>query len=492
MKHIRRTLALLLAAALVLALSIAAFADGTADTGSITINNAVDDKVYKIYRIFDLDSHSADYKAFNYKVSAKWKNFFATGAAGLTYVKIDDLGYVTWIDGQDAAAFSAAALKYATDNSIVSDGQQTASGSNVKFENLPLGYYLVESGLGALCSLDTTLPDVTIKEKNSAPTVEKKVDNAAYNDANIGDTVTFTTTINVTDGNPVAYVLHDKMSEGLTFDKDSVTVKVNNSEFAASNYTLVTENLADGCTFEIQFHDVTTGEVTASVLKPNDVVTVTYTAKVNDKAVIAGEGNPNETWLKYNNTAESNRSTTRTYVWDMTVVKFTKKNDPEKGETEIKLAGAEFVLYRGDGNNKEYVTAENGKVTGWVKAEDASKVPSGATVFTTPDDGTFTIIGLDSGTYYLKEIKAPAGYNMLKDAVTVVIEATADSEAGTMTATVKYGSSVGDVKVENQTGTELPSTGGVGTTIFYIIGSLLAAGAVILLVTRKRMGKTEE
>lgn len=486
MKHIRRTLALLLAAALMLTLSIAAFADGTADTGSITINNAVDGKVYKIYRIFDLNSHNDDYTAFNYKVSTSWTDFFKEGAVGRNYVDIDTLGYVTWKGNADAAAFAEAAIQFAKDNNIASDGQQTASGSNVKFEALPLGYYLVQSDLGALCALDTTLPNVTIKEKNSAPTVEKKVrENDAYgktNDANIGDVVMFQTTINVLDGAPKSYVLHDKMSEGLTFDQNSVTVTVNGEK--VSDYTLVTSNLDDACTFELKF----------GTLNPNDVITVEYKATINANAVIAGSGNTNETWLKYDNTGETTHSTTRTYVWDMKVVKFTKKLSSENVETEVTLAGAEFVLYRDNKGTKEYVTADaNNKVTGWVQAADVSEVPAGATVFTTPADGTFTISGLDSGTYYLKEIKAPAGYNMLKDAIAVTINTTINAETNVGTATLTYHDSSADkVKVENQTGTELPETGGVGTTIFYIIGSLLAVGAVILLVTRKRMGKPED
>lgn len=491
MKHIRRTLALLLAAALVLALSIAAFADGSATAGSITIDNAVKDKTYTIYRIFDLNSHNDDYTAFNYTVNASWKAFFEGDAAGLTYVTIDDdFGYVTWKDGQDAAAFAAAAIAYADANGIENNGQKEASDSTVKFEALPLGYYLVKSGLGALCSLDTTLPNATIREKNSAPTVEKKVrENDAYgktNDANIGDTVTFTTTINVLDGAPKSYVLHDKMSEGLTFDQNSVKVTVNSKDF--TNYGLVTSGLNDDCTFEIRFDDVTVDGVTASVLKPNDVVTVEYTATVNENAVIADTGNANETWLKYDNTGETTHSTTHTYVWAMKVVKFTMKDSKE-----TLLKDAQFVLYRINNDVTEYVTADReNKVTGWTKNAYDSSEATKATVFTTPDNGTFTISGLDSGTYYLEEIKAPAGYNMLKDPVPVVIETTSDTSTGAMTATVKYGSSTGDVKVENQTGTELPSTGGIGTTIFYIIGSLLAAGAVILLVTRKRMGKPED
>lgn len=486
MKYIKRTLALLLAVVLVLALSISAFAVDT--NGSIKVDNAVVNKTYTLYRIFDLDSHNTDYSAINYKVSAKWANFFVTGAEGLNYVTIDDMGYVTWKDGANAADFAAAAIAYATANGIANDGQQKATSSIVEFTNLPLGYYLVQSDLGALCSLDTTMPNVTIKEKNGKPTVDKEVEeNGVYgktNDANIGDTVNFKTTITVTDGNPVAYILHDKMSAGLTFDPNSVTVKVNGKNFAAANYDLVTSSLTDGCTFELRFHDADN----ASVLKPNDVVTVEYSATVNDQAVIAGTGNPNDTWLDYGNDQHTEHSTTRTYVWEMKVIKFTKKNNDE-----VNLKDAQFVLYRLNGTTKEYVVADSSnKVTGWTENTYDSNLTPKATVFTTPENGTFTISGLDAGTYYLEEIKAPAGYNMLKEPIEIVITASIDQATGAGTATVTYNkTSTGDVKVENQTGTELPSTGGIGTTLFYIVGSLLAVGAVILLVTKKRMGKTE-
>lgn len=487
MKYIKRTLALLLAVVLVLALSISAFAVDT--NGSIKVDNAVVNKTYTLYRIFDLDSHNTDYSAINYKVSANWANFFVTGAEGLNYVTIDDMGYVTWNTGKEAADFAAAAIAYATKaNGIANDGQQTATGSIVEFTNLPLGYYLVQSDLGALCSLDTTMPNVTIKEKNGKPTVDKQVEEGSSygktNDANIGDTVNFKTTITVTDGNPVAYILHDKMSAGLTFVPNSVTVKVNGKTFAAANYDLVTSGLTDGCTFELRFHDVGN----ASVLKPNDVVTVEYSATLNDQAVIAGTGNPNDTWLGYGNAQKTAHSTTHTYVWEMKVIKFTKKNNEE-----VNLKDAQFVLYRLNGTTKKYVVANSSnKVTEWTENTYDSNLTPKATVFTTPENGTFTISGLDAGTYYLEEIKAPAGYNMLKEPIEIVITASIDQTTGAGTATVTYNkTSTGDVKVENQTGTELPSTGGIGTTIFYIVGSLLAVGAVILLVTKKRMGKTE-
>ena len=486
MKHSKKILALLLAVVLVLALSISAFAVDT--NGSITIDNAVVNKTYTLYRIFDLDSHNTDYSAINYKVSTKWAGFFTTGAAGLDYVTIDKMGYVTWNDGANAADFAAAAIAYADEHKIANDGQKKADSGIVEFTNLQLGYYLVQSDLGALCSLDTTMPNVTIKEKNGEPTVDKEVEEKGIygktNDANIGDTVNFKTTITVTDGNPAAYILHDKMSAGLTFDPNSVTVKVNGENFAAANYDLVTSGLTDGCTFELRFHDVDN----ASVLKPNDVVTVEYSATVNDQSVIAGTGSPNDTWLDYGNDQHTEHSTTRTYVWDITVIKFTKKNSEE-----VKLKDAQFVLYRLNGTTKEYVVADSSnKVTGWTENTYDSVESTKATVFTTPENGTFTISGLDTGTYYLEEIKAPAGYNMLKEPIEIVITASIEQTTGIGTATVTYNkTSTGNVKVENQTGTELPSTGGIGTTIFYIVGSLLAVGAVILLVTKKRMGKPE-
>ena len=217
-------------------------------------------------------------------------------------------------------------------------------------------------------------------------------------------------------------------------------------------------------------------------------MTVEYSATVNNQAVIASTGNPNDTWLDYGNAQHTEHSTTCTYVWEMKVIKFTKKNNEE-----VNLKDAQFILYRLNGTTKKYVVADSSnKVTGWTENTYDSNLTPKATVFTTPENGTFTISGLDAGTYYLEEIKAPAGYNMLKEPIEIVITASIDQTTGAGTATVTYNkTSTGDVKVENQTGTELPSTGGIGTTIFYIVGSLLAVGAVILLVTKKRMGKTE-
>lgn len=475
----KRVTSILLALALLLALAGTAVA--AEDKGSITIDNAIVGKTYTIYRIFNLNSHNTDYSAINYTVSEKWTAFFAEGAPGRAYVDIDKTyGYVVWKTGASPANFAAEAIKFAADKGIAHDGQAVAAPGTVKFDDLALGYYLVKSDLGALCSLDTTMPNVTIKEKNSESTVDKQVqedstgDYGDHNDADIGQTVNFRTTIYVVDGEPKNYVLHDTMSAGLTFDPASVAVTIGERTLAKNtDYTLVTSNLTDGCTFEVQFKD--------GVLKPNDVVEVAYSAEVNEYAVIGGTGNDNKTHLTYSDTPKSTgERLTKTYVWQFDVFKYAMRDGKE-----IPLAGAQFVLYKTVNDEKFYAQVANGKITGWT---DDQKY---ATVFETPDNGKFVIAGLDADTYYLEETKAPDGYNRLKEPVNVVI--TANIASGkTVTATITYNeTATGTVRIENQTGVELPSTGGIGTTVFYVIGGLLMGVAVVLLVTRKKMSTSK-
>lgn len=473
MKRTKRIASVLLALVMALSLITTAFAAG--ETGSITIDNAVVGKTYTIYRIFDLNSHNNDYTAINYKVSTKWAAFFQDGAKGHDYVTIDDQGYVTWKASANQVAFAADAYAFAQASSIPNDGQDKATSSTVKFENLTLGYYLVQSDLGVLCSLDTTMPDVTIKEKNSQPTVDKQVQensNGTWgdtNDANIGDTVNFKTTINVVDGQPKNYVLHDKMSNGLTFDAGSVEVKIGDRTLTlGSDYTLIT-NPKDGCTFEIEFKE--------NVLKPNDVVIVTYSATLNEKAVIYPEPNTNETKLVYGEGSETTWDETKTFTYQFDLVK--TKTD------KTVLDGAEFKLYdaKTEGNEIALIDEGNGVYRVATAAEKAAEGFVSATI----KAGKVTIKGLDSGTYYLEETKAPAGYNVLAERVEVKID------HANLTATVEGDTYVsGGVQVINQTGAELPSTGGIGTTIFYVVGGLLVVAAGVLLVTRKRMSKSED
>ena len=483
MKGLKRAGAAVLAVALALMLALPVFAVET--MGSITIDNAVKDQTYTIYRIFDLSDHNDDYSGVRYQVSEKWRAFFADGAAGQDYVSFDAQGYVSWKEGKTAADFAAAAIAFARSESIVHDGQQTATGNEVKFSNLQLGYYLVQSALGATCALDTTMPDVTIKEKNSDSTSEKTVQEDSdgswgeRNDADIGQTVYFDTTFQVRDGAPRNYVLHDKMTAGLAFDAQSLTVQIGSKTLSPqSDYTLATENLSDGCTFEVRFAD--------NVLKPNDAVKVAYAAVLTAQAAV-GTANENESKITYGDRKTTTWDKTETYTWKMDIFKYTLKDQEEQENVETPLAGAKFVLYRQTENGKLYVLADaQNRVTGWtadgVKPEAPEEGKAYATEFVTPASGALTISGLDSDVYYLEEIAAPAGYNLLAAPIRVTI----DSE-GKVTYGDKETPSEGTVRVLNRTGAELPSTGGIGTTVFYVAGAILVLTAGVLLVARRRM-----
>lgn len=473
MKRTKRIASVLLALVMALSLITTAFAAG--ETGSITIDNAVVGQTYTIYQILDLESYNKDSGAYAYKATAAWRDFINSAAIKDVYVKVDAQGYVTWDKKADVAAFAKLAQEYAAKNSIGNQGTKKANSTTVEFTDLDLGYYLVDSTLGTICSLDTTNPSVTIKEKNAAPTVDKQVQENSdgtwgdTNDANIGDTVNFKTTINVVDGQPKNYVLHDKMSNGLTFDAGSVEVKIGDRTLTpGSDYTLIA-NPKDGCTFEIEFKE--------NVLKPNDVVIVTYSATLNEKAVIYPEPNTNETKLVYGEGSETTWDETKTFTYQFDLVKTKTDNTV--------LNGAEFKLYdaKTEGNEIALIDEGNGVYRVATAAEKAAEGFVSATI----KAGKVTIKGLDSGTYYLEETKAPAGYNVLAERVEVKID------HANLTATVEGDTYVsGGVQVINQTGAELPSTGGIGTTIFYVVGGLLVVAAGVLLVTRKRMSKSED
>ena len=506
-KTIQKLMAVLLAAAMVCAMAIPAFAtDGDATaaaatgTGSITIENAVTNQTYKIYRILNLEYH-ADTNSYRYTANGAWEGFILRENNNFKLDK--ETGAVTWINtnpennGTAIQQIANSAGKYAeyTPNNVQEDGSAKANGITLTFSNLPLGWYLVVSDLvdldkGALCSIDTTDPTVEIREKNSNSTLDKSILEGdrllSVNNAGIGDVVNFQLDIVVKDGQPKGYVVHDKMSEGLTFNSNSVSVFLlrhsddEASGYLKTGYTLVT-NPGDGCTFEVKFDDGT--------LEPNDAVTISYTATVNNKAVIAGSGNTNEAYLQYNNNKTTVKHTTTTYVWGMGVRKFANLGTDKE---DTPLADAEFQLYKMDGETKKYAKfAETGtntsiyKLTGWTNnATEAIKVK-------TPANGNITFEGLDAGTYYLEETKAPVGYNKLTAPITVVISShLPDAADGTASYTVTADgaeTSSYTVRVENKAGTELPSTGGIGTTIFYVVGGGLMVAAIVLLVTKKRM-----
>lgn len=474
MKTMKKIAGLLLAMVMVLSMITSVFA--SEETGSITINNAVVGQTYSIYQILDLESYDATAGAYAYKATIEWTNFINSDAIKGTYVEVDAQGYVTWNSGADAPAFAKAAQKYAADNDIANQGSVEATDATVDFTGLELGYYLVDSTLGTLCSLDTTNPSVTMSEKNAVPTNVKTVEEdstgtyGTENSADIGQTVNFKSTITAQAG-AENYVFHDTMSAGLTYT--GVTgITLNGTAVDASNYTVVTEGLTDGCTFEVRFTQAFCDTLTA-----NASIVISYTATVNENAMVAGEGNPNTSKLSYgdsSNTKYTPDSQTKTYTWNVDIFKYTKNGDEEKA-----LAGATFTLSKNsDGSNPIAMVSKGNNVYRVAKTGESGTV----TEITTDSTGKFTIEGLDADTYYLTETKAPAGYNKLAGSVTIVI-----GENGVVNGTTEAPQGVDEVKVLNQTGTELPSTGGMGTTIFYVIGSVLVLAAAVLLITRRRM-----
>ena len=493
-KAMKKLMAALLAVAMVCAMAIPAWADGGAThnsssaDGKITINNAVNGQIYKIYRILDLQ-YNGTANSFRYVKNTKWGAFVDDQTA---YLAVDANGVVTWKEGVSAENdgtpiknLAIAAGQYVKDQgtALADDGSKVAASSTVTFDNLPLGWYLVVSDLtnDAICSIDTTAKEVTIKEKNGVPTVTKEVEYASGswgegNDGNVGDTVNFQTTIYVTDGDPTNYVLHDKMSNGLSFQTGTISVKKNDKPF--TDY--IKETPIDDCTFEIKFKDGT--------LQTNDKVVVTYSATINRNAVVGTAGNDNDTWLVYGDEGKITRSKTKTYTWKFNILKyFTDSNDDKQY-----LANVEFVLYRKNADDPaEYATFDsNNKLTGWTATEgDATKLKTNAT-------SNVAVEGLDKGTYFLKEITTPDGFNGLTSDVEVKIDSSCNTLTGA-TYAVQYKMANEEdftdtddekvVPIENNRGTTLPGTGGIGTTIFYVIGGGLMAAAAILLITKKRM-----
>lgn len=459
-KTFKKLFAALLAAALVLAMAVPAFAVTNATKGSIKIDHTVSGETYTIYRMFKLDSYNAESNTYSYTVEPAWETFFSTGA-GSSYIDLDSNGHPTWKTGADAAAFAKAALTWAADKKI-SGTKETATGDTVTFSNLDLGYYLVDSSLGALCGLNTTNPDATIKEKNEKPEIKKEVQTSAgdwssENNAKIGDTVEYKVEIKVADG-AQKYTVTDTMSKGLTFNNSSLKVTANDA--VTTDYTLT--STTNGFTLVLP-------ETYVSTLTKGTTIIVTYNATLNKDAVIDGDGNANEVKLSYGNHQNTvpSKVTTKSYQFDLVKV---------DGTTNKLLDGAEFEL--ADGETKlSFVkdTAGNYRV--------ATTGDEGATTTITVKNGKVNIYGLAGKTYTLTETKAPDGYNKLVTSETVNLADGSKTHATIVDSVYKDGG----VVVENHAGTVLPSTGGMGTTLFYVIGGGLMVAAVVLLVTKKRM-----
>ena len=504
MKLIKKIAAIMLSVMMVLGMASVVSADegGTAAStgdGKITINNAIAGQTYKIYKILELESYDAITGNYAYKATSDWKTFIESSTA---YFTTDSNGGVTWnaTSGETedqkatkAAKFAKLALARANklNDTIAPIQTETANSSEtpqkIEFSNLSLGYYLVDSSAGALCSLNTTATEVEIQEKNGVPSVEKKVQEDSKvntkdewgnsNTADIGQTVNFQTTITAQPG-AQNYVLHDKMDAKLTFG-GTVTVKKGDATLTASNdYSLITNTITDGCTFEIVFTQNFCDTLTA-----NDQIIVTYSATLADNAVPKTEYT-NETWLKYGDSKETTHDTTTTKTFELPVFKYTTKND-----TETALAGAKFTLSK-NANGAEpikLVSVSNDETNG--DTYRVAKENEAITSVTTTKSGKFKIQGLDADTYYLTETQQPTGYNKLSAPIKIKID---DAGAVSILKSSADGTETSEaitdyVKVLNNTGTILPTTGGNGTSLIYFLGAVLALVSGVVLITKQRM-----
>ena len=510
MKHIKKLASLLLVLVMVFALATTAFAEETAY--SITINNSAKDHTYEAYQIFtgDLSGTTLSNIVWGSGVSEAGQTALGDAAAKAETLKTE----------ADAKAFAKAVAPYLTtaagSANTVTDGKYVISG-------LAAGYYLVKDQDGSLTGdadayteyIIKVVSDTTATPKSSVPTVEKKVkdtndstgvtsdwqDSADYD---IGDSIPFqlkaTLANNVSSYTTYKVVFHDTLSKGLTYNNDA-KVYIGGTE--TNGFTVTATVNADGTTTLT----VSCDDVKALGAGNSSVITVEYTVKLNENAVLGSAGNPNEVYLEYSNnpnkSEEGNNETGETPK-DVVIV-FTYKTIINKVDSETKpLTGAAFKL-------EKLIKGEDGAADTWTTVKEFAV------------DGTttsFTFSGLDDGQYKLTETKTPAGYNTI-DPIYFVIEATHDVTAdaptlktlnayltdanGNKQTEMKDGESVNidlgtvdltagsiTTTVVNKSGSELPSTGGIGTTIFYVLGGVLVLAAVVLLVTKKRMSGAEK
>ena len=488
-KTFKKLMAALLAVALLCAMAVPAFAaEGASGTssgnGSITINNARANAVYKAYKMFDVISSKTENgeTTYVYKVDSAWETFFKTGA-GKDYITVDAHGQPNWNTNKnstnksdDLEPFAEAALSYASTSNISVTGTGRTSGTDgsevvVTINNLPLGYYVIDTSVGALCSLGTVGDNnATIEEKNAIPTINKTIDtDKTTNDAAIGDTVNYTVTINAKKG-ATNYELVDTMTKGLTFKQNSLTVKVNGVAIDSSNYDLTVDSAAsDGSvTFHVKFK-----QTYLDTLTSDTTIVVSYQAEVNKDALIYNSANTNTAKLKYGNTSTvESQTTTYSYKFDLVKTDSTNKL----------LTGAKFVLHKTETGSNDLVSFIKVSANNY-RVADSTELDSATTEIVVEDKGAVTISGLNKVSYWLEETKAPDGYNLLLNRQKVDM-----TQSSNYTAIVTGDTYTKDgVQVINNAGATLPSTGGMGTTLFYVIGGGLMVAAVVLLVTKKRM-----
>lgn len=525
MKRMKKLVSVLLAAIMVMAMAVTA----SAATVTVPSDGILKDHIFTAYQVFSGREENSVLSDVKWGSDIDSTAFLAALKADTTY------GYL-FTDCTDAAAVAKVLSDNNTNTTLANavaklayanktgTGTALTSGENT----LADGYYLVvdtTANVGEGGAYNTALlrvvGNININVKTDAPTVEKKVleddkydqdggYGTGYNDVadyNMGDAVTFHLIGSVPDMSrydTYKYIFHDTLSEGLTLNADSIKVyvasdKAGTGKAEISGWTKV----VDGQSFTVSFANLKT----VSGVSQGKYIIVEYTATLNQNAVVGLVGNPNVVYLEYSNKPDQSGSgdtdNTGNTPEDKVIV-FTYELDTTKVDGQDntkKLEGAEFKLKNAAG--KWAIVDSNSKVTGWSDTEE------GGSTLTSDANGLFKVIGLDDGTYYLKETKAPTGYNLLSSEITVVITATTtngqawtDGQASSaltkleVTADGKAGTGdtntgIAGITVANNKGSTLPETGGMGTTIFYVIGAILVIGAGVVLITRKRMSASK-
>lgn len=436
-----------------------------AEKGTITINKAIVNESYNIYKVLDLETYDKVNNHYIYRAASGWETFLDGATDYLEARNENGDKYYVWKDGVDKSRtkeFAEKAYKYAKDNNKTPTFTKKANSTSVVFDNLDLGYYLVDSSVGALLHLTTTNPSAIVNEKNTLnPNVDKNVlENSTgkygkENDDMIGSTIKYKTTI-TTGAGYGNYVLYDVMNKGLTFNANSVEVKIGDEVVESTNYTVKTD--VTGYTFVIEFKD-------EFILKQpkNTNIDVYYTATLNKDATVEGDGNINETFLKYGNNIETDKKRTITYTYAFDIIKTNKEG--------VELTGAEFKLLDKSGNEIKVVLKD--------EVSNTYIVATGNEIGVNIKAGKATIEGLDIDSYKLKEVVSPEGYNKLTSPVEFSVN-------GKTNVTIIERTRV---NVINYTGSELPETGGIGTKLFITSGLSLVLICGLVLVTKLRLYK---
>lgn len=476
MKITRRIATFTLAMLMILAMSITAFAtpaDGKG--GTIAVDGAeladpANYTVYAVYKMFDVaDGNSTDEN--KYKATTEWVNFVKQAALEPYFVvqETAEGTYMIWrkntASTADAAAIAELAREYAEANSLANIGTVTVNGTALDVEDN--GYYLLvpnnttASGVIVVKNEETKV----ITEKSVAPgmpTVEKKVyedSTQAYQDANttdIGQSITYKVTITAGQG-ASNYILHDSMDDHIKLDPHSFSITRGGNPVAANTeYKVLTTGICADCSFHIVFD-----ETWCNSLNDGAVIAVTYNGTLlyenalGEKTATAID-HENTAWLTHTaQNVETPKDTVATQTFEVNVLKVDQDNAP--------LQGAGFVLR--DNEHRYYKFDETTKTVSWVDEANA-------TVMTSDADGKLCFYGVDAEIFYLDEKVVPGGY-------TGVDGTLANVKAGNIDA-------ANPVKIVNTLGQKLPETGGIGTTVFYVMGAVLVLGALATLMIIKR------